>query len=74
MDNQAPEQNNPTPAPSAPQTPASNDGGGYKKGGMGKWILIYLVIAVVVYGLIYLWYKHNHPSTSTSGTTSGSLY
>jgi flagellar basal body-associated protein FliL len=34
-----------------------------------KWILIYVVIAVVVYAIAYVAYKHFHHTTT--GTTSG---
>jgi len=45
-----------TPTPPAP-TPAG-DQGGYGKKSWGKWILIYLVIAVVAYGLYYfIWLR-----------------
>jgi hypothetical protein len=51
-----------------------DDKGGYGKGSWGKWVVIYLVIAVVVYGLIYWWYKSAHKTTTTGGTNSGSIY
>jgi len=44
----------------------SKPAGGYgQKGGWKKWALIYLVIAVVVYGVIYYFIKHNGASTGT---------
>jgi len=46
-----------------------SSGGGYGfKGGWKKWIWIYLIIAIVVYGGIYLYY-HNKNS-DTSGQTN----
>ena len=38
---------------------------GYGKRPMWQWVLLYVVLAVVVYGLIYLIFFHK------SGTTSG---
>jgi hypothetical protein len=37
-----------TPAPAAPATPEQSNN--YSKGGWKKWIWIYVVIAIVLYG------------------------
>lgn len=73
---QTPPQTEPTPAPAAP--PQSNPAAatpttpapaapskGYGKRSRIQWILIYLVVAIVVYGIIYfVWIRK-------SGGTSG---
>lgn len=41
---------------------------GYGKRPAWQWVLIYLVVAIVVYGLIYLLFIHK------SGSTGGSAY
>lgn len=55
------DQSNPGVGPSSPApVPASApESGGYGKGGgWMKWLLIYVVIAIVVYGAIYfIWLK-----------------
>lgn len=54
-----------TPMAPSPSEPMKTDGGGYgKKGSWTKWLLIYVAIAIVVYGAWYL-IKHN---TGTTGT------
>lgn len=50
-----------------PQTPQKNGGKGYGKRPLWFWIVIYLIIAIVVYGAIYLLFIHK------SGT-SGNVY
>lgn len=83
MDNETPGKDNTsmseTAQPAAPMMPPasaepmkSGDGydkaGGYgKKGSLGKWIMIYVVIAAVVYVAGYYIYKHY-----TGGASSGS--
>ena len=58
-----------------PAYKAEDNKGAYgKKGSWLKWVLIYVVIAAVVYAGIYFWYKSAHPTTTTNGTSSGSLY
>jgi len=42
------------------QSPQAMSGGGYgRKGGWKKWLLIYVVIAVVVYGIIYFFFMRD---------------
>jgi len=43
--------------------PTSQPAGGYgQKGGWKKWLLIYVVIAVIVYGLVYYFVLRNNGS------------
>ena len=69
----------PTPAASTPPvTPATPEpmktdssydsaGGNYGKKTWGKWIVIYLVIAIIVYGVIYYLIKQHGASTGSTG-------
>jgi flagellar basal body-associated protein FliL len=59
------------PAMPAQSQPATDQSGYGKKGSMWKWILIYLVIAIVVYGGIWYYY---HNKNASSGSTTNSLY
>jgi len=42
---------------------------GYGKRPVWQWILLYVVVAIVVYGLIYLVFIHK--GSTTGGTSSG---
>lgn len=42
---------------------------GYGKRPMWQWVILYVIIAIIVYGLIYLLFIHKSGGTSTS--TSG---
>lgn len=53
------------PENSAPQKPSK----GYGKRPVWQWVLIYVVVAIIVYGLIYLLFIHK--SGSTPGTSGG---
>lgn len=55
-------QNSQNPA-GQPQKPSK----GYGKRPVWQWVVIYLVIAIVVYGIIYLVFIHKSGSTGTSG-------
>ena len=46
---------------------------GYKKN-WGKWIAIYVVVAVVLYGLIYYVMAANSSDTDSTDGTSTSIY
>lgn len=46
------------------QTPSK----GYGKRPVWQWVVIYLIVAIIVYGLIYLVFIHKGGSTSTGGT------
>lgn len=48
-----------------PEKPAKK---GYGKRPMWQWVVIYLIVAIIVYGLIYLLFIHK--SGSTGGTSS----
>ena len=49
--------------------PTDSSPGGYgQKGGWKKWLLIYIVIAVVVYGIIYYFFMRD---TGTGTPTIG---
>jgi len=52
----------------------SKGGYGYGKKNMGKMIGIYIIVAIVLYGAIYYWYKANHQATTGSGTTNSLGY
>lgn len=52
-------QNSQSPAGQTPQKPSK----GYGKRPVWQWVVIYLVIAVIVYGLIYLLFIHKSGST-----------
>ncbi|HLC43567.1 MAG TPA: hypothetical protein VJK08_00350 [Patescibacteria group bacterium] len=53
----------------------SNSSSSYGKRSLLSWIGIYIIVAVVVYGVIYLVYKKINASNSDSGTTeSNSIY
>lgn len=56
--------------PAAPAEPMKTETGGYaKKGNLTKWIIIYVIIAVVLYGGYYL-YARSHNSSSNQTNTS----
>ncbi|HSX43718.1 MAG TPA: hypothetical protein VLE69_00245 [Candidatus Saccharimonadales bacterium] len=48
----------------SPQTPKK---GGYGKRPMWQWVLLYVVVAIVVYGLIYFLFIHKSGSSGSSG-------
>ena len=50
-----------TPQNQAPQKPTK----GYGKRPVWQWVLIYVVIAIIVYGIIYLIFFHKGGSGST---------
>lgn len=56
----APVQQNPTP------TPAAKTSKGYGKRPVWQWVLIYLVVAIIVYGLIYVLFIHKSGSSGSS--------
>jgi hypothetical protein len=58
-----PENNSP-----APQKPEK----GYGKRPVWQWVVIYLIVAIIVYGLIYLLFIRKTGGSSGSG--SGGLY
>ncbi len=61
MDEQSSQQ---TPEkPEVPQKPAKDHAKGYGKRPMWQWILLYVVVAIVVYGLIYLIFIHKSGSS-----------
>lgn len=52
-----------------------NEMSGYGKRSVWSWIGIYIIVAVIIYGVIYLVYKKINASNSDSGTTqSTSIY
>ncbi len=58
----------PTDRPPVPTAPKQPTKGGYGKRPVWQWVLIYVVLAVIVYGVIYfIWIR----KTGTNGTTSG---
>ncbi len=46
--------------------------GGYGKRPMWQWILLYIIIAIVLYGGVAYYLTHRHSSNGTS--TTNSLY
>ncbi|MBI4948188.1 hypothetical protein HY844_01340 [Candidatus Berkelbacteria bacterium] len=50
-----------------------NEKKGYGSGDWKKWVWIYVIIAIVLYGAIYVYYKNKNASTNGS-TNNGSLY
>lgn len=46
-----------------PQKPSK----GYGKRPLWQWVLIYVVVAIIVYGLIYLLFIHKSGSTAGGG-------
>ncbi len=79
MDDQKPEQQpnvgmtDPDPTPPAastppPSAPADKPKGAYGKRPLWQWVVIYLVIAVIVYFIVYLIWFHKK---SASGASTG---
>lgn len=52
----------------APKTQKS----GYGKRPMWQWVAIYVVVAIVVYGVAFAAYRHYHHSSSSSSSTGSS--
>ena len=50
------------PSP-APQKPTK----GYGKRPVWQWVVIYIIVAIIVYGLIYLLFIHKSGAGSSSG-------
>ncbi|HEX5744269.1 MAG TPA: hypothetical protein VFX84_02350 [Candidatus Saccharimonadales bacterium] len=50
-----------------PQEPAKKPSKGYGKRPMWQWVLIYLVAAIIVYGVIYLVFFNNGGSSDGTG-------
>jgi hypothetical protein len=48
--------------------PTKSSKKGYGKLRLWQWVVIYIIVAIVIYGAIYLIYGHyHHSTTSTSG-------
>jgi hypothetical protein len=47
--------------------PSQKPSKGYGKRPMWQWILLYVVVAIIVYGVIYLVFIHKSGGTSTGG-------
>jgi hypothetical protein len=47
--------------------PSQKPSKGYGKRPVWQWVLIYLVIAIIVYGLIYFIFIHKGGSSSSGG-------
>lgn len=63
---QTPQQSEPSnPAPETPVKQGTTKG--YGKRPAWQWVVIYLIIAVIVYGLVYLIFFHKGGSTGRSG-------
>jgi hypothetical protein len=60
-------QDSPTPPQTPQQQTPQKSNKGYGKRPVWQWVLIYVVIAIVVYGLIYLIFIHKSGSTGTNG-------
>jgi hypothetical protein len=62
------------PAKMPDSKPAESSGYGYgKKGGVWKWVIIYVIVAIVVYGAYFI-YARNKSNSSSTGTTTNSIY
>lgn len=55
-----------------PSEPSQKPSKGYGKRPVWQWVLIYLVVAVILYGLIYLIFFHK--GSSGSGSSGGFTY
>ena len=44
---------------------------GYGKRPAWQWVVIYLVLAIIVYGLIYFFFIHKSGSSGSSGSSFG---
>jgi hypothetical protein len=53
--------------PDTPQNQSQKPSKGYGKRPIWQWVVLYLVVAIIVYGLIYLLFLHK----SGAGTSSG---
>lgn len=50
-----------TPQPTTPQKPVK----GYGKRPLWQWLVIYIIVAIVLYGLAYLIFLHKGSTTSS---------
>lgn len=55
----------------AKEAPAAD---GYDKKNWGKWVAIYVVAAIIIYGLIYYFITARNSSSPTAGSTAKSIY
>jgi flagellar basal body-associated protein FliL len=55
------------PQTNAPQNSPQKNGKGYGGRPLWQWILLYLVLAIIVYGIIYLIFFHHSGSGSGGG-------
>lgn len=53
--------------PQKPQVPQQKPTKGYGKRPMWQWILIYVIVAIIVYGLIYYIFIHKGGGSTGSG-------
>lgn len=60
-------------APASPDQSPQPPKKGYGKRPLWQWIVLYVIIAIVVYGLIYYFFIHKK-STGNSGGSSNSIY
>ena len=51
--------------PQAPSPEPQKPAKGYGKRPVWQWVVIYLIVAIVVYGLVYLIFFHNSGSTGS---------
>ena len=58
------EPNNQEPA----EDPKLSSQKGYGKRPLWHWIIVYIVIAIIIYGLIYLIFFHNNGNSSNSSS------
>ncbi len=62
-------QNQPTQPAQAPAPAPKKPSKGYGKRPVWQWVLLYVVIAIIVYGLIYFLFIHKSGSTSSGGSS-----
>ena len=51
--------------PAGPSSPSSTPAKAYGKRPVWQWLVIYLVVAIILYGIIYFVWIHKSGSTST---------
>jgi hypothetical protein len=61
--------NQPVPPSQAPANTPPQKSKGYGKRPKWQWILLYVIVAIIIYGLIYVLFIHKSGSTSTGSSS-----